>query len=79
MKVEDIERSVISVIAGVLRGVIDVNSSRSSLEAWDSLKHIEIVFALEDEFGIEFDEECIPNLDCVRSIVLEIKKRSNET
>lgn len=30
--------------------------SRDACAAWDSLKHIEVVFALEDEFAVRFDE-----------------------
>ena len=79
MKNEDVEGSVISVVAAVLRRVVQVDTSRENNEAWDSLKHIEIVFALEDQFGVQFDEECIATLDSVQRIVLEIKNRLNET
>jgi acyl carrier protein len=33
------------------------NPSRSSEPAWDSLKHIELVFLLEDHFGLRFSEQ----------------------
>lgn len=29
---------------------------------WDSLKHLEIIFAVEDELGVRFAEENIPEL-----------------
>ena len=40
---------------------------------WDSLKHIEIIFALEDEFGIQFNEECLVSLVSVRAIVAAVE------
>jgi acyl carrier protein len=29
---------------------------RSDVAKWDSLKHVEIVFALEDRYDVQFDE-----------------------
>lgn len=36
---------------------------------WDSVKHIDILFMLEEELGITFDEAEIPALDSVGAIV----------
>lgn len=30
--------------------------ARANIVEWDSLKHMEIVFALEDRYGVRFDE-----------------------
>lgn len=35
---------------------------RSKLPQWDSLKHMELVFALEDRYGVQFDEAEFPTL-----------------
>ncbi|TMH68643.1 MAG: acyl carrier protein [Betaproteobacteria bacterium] len=29
---------------------------RGSVPQWDSLKHMEVIFALEDRYGVRFDE-----------------------
>ena len=31
--------------------------SREALPVWDSLKHVDLIFAVEDEFGVTFGEE----------------------
>lgn len=36
---------------------------------WDSLKHVALIFALEDEFGIEFDEAQMAGLDSLSRAV----------
>jgi len=41
---------------------IDANTSPESVNRWDSLKHMQLIMALEDEFGIEFPDEAIPEL-----------------
>lgn len=54
---QQIETVVITVLGSVLKTKVDLNSSRQNTAAWDSLKHMEIIFAVEDELGIEFSEE----------------------
>ena len=41
---------------------IDSDTSPDSVDRWDSLKHMQLIMALEDEFGIEFPDEAIPEL-----------------
>jgi acyl carrier protein len=62
-------------IKGVLGAVfrleptaIGEDFSSESLAAWDSLKHIQVVVALEQEFGVEFEDEEIPLLLSLRGI-----------
>ena len=42
---------------------------REHLAAWDSLKHLEIVFALEEEFGIRFTAEQVAQMTGTLQIV----------
>lgn len=48
---------------------IDDATSPDSVERWDSLKHMQLIMALEDEFGIEFADDDIPELLSFRAIV----------
>jgi acyl carrier protein len=36
---------------------IDAKSSMKTIDAWDSLAQIDLITALEEEFGIKFDVE----------------------
>ena len=58
---ESIKR-VMSQILGVNPGEIDDESSPATIERWDSLKHIQLIMALEDELEIQFPDELIPEL-----------------
>lgn len=66
---EEVEKAVTAVISSVLKVPVMGNACRSEHQEWDSLKHIEVVFAIEDEFGIQFDEETIGQLVSVPDIV----------
>ena len=44
-------------------------SSPATVESWDSLKHMNLVLALEDEFGIRLNDERIMKMVTVGAIV----------
>ena len=37
-------------------GSITLNSSPDTVDGWDSLQHLNLILALEEEFGISFTE-----------------------
>lgn len=45
------------------------NYSRDNDPNWDSLKHVEIIFMLEDEFGVQFAEDGFASMNSVSEIV----------
>ena len=47
---------------------ITEDSSPETIERWDSLKHMQLILALEDEFGITFSDDDIPILLSIRTI-----------
>ena len=48
---------VISQVLNVPLGEINIESSPDTIEGWDSLKHMNLIIALEEEFEIEFNDE----------------------
>ena len=56
----------VSIISDIFCAVVGLEPAKlsdevayNSLEAWDSLKHLELVGAFEDRFGIELDTDDI--------------------
>ena len=47
---------------------ITPKSSPENIERWDSLKHMQLVLAVEDEFGVTFPDDDIPNLISLEKI-----------
>ena len=60
--------SVLSSILNVPRESLNLDSSRNSLEEWDSLKHMFVMLALEEEFSIEFADHEIATLRSASSL-----------
>jgi acyl carrier protein len=70
-------------LAEVLKNMLDVDSvsdddSVQTIKSWDSLRHLNLIVALEEHFGINFEPEEIPELNSVRRISEAIAKRSTE-
>ena len=68
MNRQKIQAITITVLSTVLKCEVNELSSRETLPNWDSLKHIEIIFAIEDELNIQFPEENMSELDSVIQI-----------
>jgi len=57
---EERAKRVLADVFGLDAGAIASDTSVDTIEAWDSLQHLNVVIALEEEFGIGFtDEETI--------------------
>lgn len=50
-------KSTLSAVLGVPQNEIGDDTSMDSVAAWDSLKHLNLVLALEEAFGISLTEE----------------------
>jgi len=61
-------KNIISIVLEISANEIDDNLSPENIMSWDSLKHINLVIALEEEFEIEFSEDQIPQLNSYLSI-----------
>ena len=73
MSPSEIETALIEVLGTVLGHPVNASVSRASESGWDSLKHIQIIFAVEEKFGVLFKEEEIPTLDSLVNIREKLK------
>jgi acyl carrier protein len=60
---------VLSSILDVPRDALGPESSRDSVEEWDSLKHMYVMLALEDAFNVEFTDDEIANLSSASALM----------
>ena len=64
---------IISQVFNVPIENINDESSSDDIETWDSLKHINMVLALEEEFNVQFGEEQVLEMLNV-GLIIEILK-----
>ena len=63
---------IMRTLAGIMRRTfrrpdmeVDAHATSQTLDGWDSFKYVEIIVALEEEYGIELDG---PEIDEVRNV-----------
>jgi acyl carrier protein len=52
-------------------------ASQADLSAWDSVRHMNVVLALENEFGIEFADAELPGLTSLPVLVSAIERHTS--
>jgi acyl carrier protein len=55
---------------------ISDTASQVDFSRWDSVHHMNVVLALENDFGIEFEDAELPNLTSLPSLVDAIAKHT---
>ena len=69
-------RSVASDIFGIPADKITAESSPETIENWDSMQHLNLVLAIEEKFGVQFEPEDIEqmrNLGAVAALVEKLQ------
>ncbi len=72
----DVQEKVIQVLVNILQvspEEISTKTTSDDVEKWDSMNHINMILALEQEFGIRYDEEQVVSMLSVGGIIKETK------
>lgn len=75
---DDVTRQVRQVVAdtfGVAEADVSSEPLPETVETWDSVGHLNMIFALEQQFGVSFDPEEFEHLVSVDSIVAAVARR----
>ena len=67
-------RAVISAVLNVDIGSIGPDSSRDTIESWDSLRHLNLILALEEEFGVTLPDEDGANATSYQLLVIVLRE-----
>lgn len=71
-------KEVLSRIFNVDLGVITDDASPDTIENWDSLRHMNLVLALEEEFGVEFTDDQVVEILSYKLIKIVLKEHGVE-
>lgn len=55
-------KSIMAAVFGIDSADVSDDASPDTIESWDSLRHMKLVLALEEDFGIQFHDDQIPEL-----------------
>jgi len=67
--------TVLDALRVVLKTEVNADTSVHNTPQWDSLRHIEVIFAVEDATGVQFDEAELGELTSVGRIVAAVQAK----
>jgi acyl carrier protein len=67
---------IVSDVLDVPVDQVTEESSPETIDAWDSMAHLNLVLSLEQEFAVTFDLDEVAELTSVRAIVDRIRSRT---
>jgi acyl carrier protein len=68
VEVEERLRSIMETIFECDLSKTGAKTPRESIVGWDSLNHLQMVMAIESEFGVRFTMEQIPELGTIAAV-----------
>lgn len=71
---EDTLKQVMAMMLKVDASVIDANTSMDNIPNWDSLRHMNLVLALEEEFKVVIPDEDAGNITSYTLIKLVLEE-----
>ena len=71
---EDKIKKILAMIFEVDPVTINEETSPATVPEWDSLNHMKLVFAIEEEFEVEFSDEQIIQLTNIANIINCLQK-----
>jgi acyl carrier protein len=71
-------KEVLSRIFNVSLDTITEDASPDTIENWDSLRHMNLVLALEEEFGVEFTDDQVVEILSYKLIKIVLKEHGVE-
>jgi acyl carrier protein len=73
----DIDRlcAVVAESLGIPRNEVAPTSSSSTLEAWNSVGHLQILLGIETSYGVQFETEEMPELNSIAALAKRLGVR----
>ena len=56
--------------------MLDPAMTADDVAGWDSVTHITLIYAIEDEFGMKFSTRDLEGLTCVGDLIETVRRRT---
>lgn len=73
----DTVRQTVAEVFALDPSTVGSDSSPETIPAWDSLGHLNLILALEQQFDISFDPDQIPQLTSVQALADAVASLKN--
>ena len=68
-------KDVLAAVLGITADSISDDTSMDTVESWDSIKHMNLVLAIEEEFGVSIPDEDAANITSFPLIKLVLNEQ----
>ena len=68
-------RDILADILEISPDQVTPDLKADTVEAWDSFRHLQMILAVEGEYGVQFDPQRIPELTTVALLQAELEKK----
>jgi acyl carrier protein len=72
---EQVLTRVCEIAGDVLESPVTADSSPATVETWDSVRHLNLILALEEEYGLQFRPEDTDEAKSIRDLVQLVAAR----
>lgn len=69
---------IMSIVFEIDSNDITENAAPGVIEQWDSLRHLQLIVSLEEEFGIQFTDSELVNMIDIPSIIETVTKNEGK-
>jgi acyl carrier protein len=73
---KNLEIEVAKLVSEILSEPVGPEASRLTVVGWDSLKHMEVIFAFEEAYGVRLDEAEMAVLTSVKGLAERAMKQA---
>lgn len=68
-------RKIVSTMMAVSPQSLALDAPLHQMPSWDSIQHLNLILALEEEFGLVFEPERLENFTTLTSIINMVKEK----
>lgn len=75
---DGLQQKIILILSDVLdveKSLVNSESSSDTIPAWDSVGHLNLMIALEEQFGVQFAPEEVDAMHSIEALVRIVEQR----
>ena len=68
-------RELLADILEISPEEVTPDTGMKTVDSWDSFRHLQVILAVEEEYGVQFDPQRIPSLTTMAMILSELASK----
>jgi acyl carrier protein len=69
-----LELEIAKLVSDILGESVGIDGTRDTVPAWDSLRHVEVIFSFEEAYGLRLTESELASLRSVKDLAARAMK-----